>query len=151
MRIVLDTNILARANPYASGSAKALLEHIRDSEDHVLVLSPFLLTELERVLNYPRLQALWPTTRDEIVAYIQALQDFGETVFPVEVRSVVAGDADDDPILAAAVSGRANVLCTMDRHLRTPEVLDYAKTHRVDIMSDAELLRLLRTGVKHVH
>jgi predicted nucleic acid-binding protein len=45
MRIVLDTNILARANPYSKGVARALLLTILDSAEHVLVLSPFLLRE----------------------------------------------------------------------------------------------------------
>src|ERR1700756_5383619 len=60
MRIVLDTNILARANPRSKSVARVLLLTILESAEHVLVLSPFLLRETERVLNYPRLQALWP-------------------------------------------------------------------------------------------
>ncbi len=54
MRLVLDTNILARANPQAKGVARTLLQTIMESSDHVLVLSPFLLREIERVLNYIR-------------------------------------------------------------------------------------------------
>jgi predicted nucleic acid-binding protein len=82
MRIVLDTNILARANPHSKGAARALLLAISDSEDHVLVLSPFLLRETERVLNYSRLQAMWPLTPGDIEQYTQALQDFAELVNP---------------------------------------------------------------------
>jgi hypothetical protein len=62
MRIVLDTNILVRANPNSNGVARILLLTILESAEHVLVLSPFLLRETERVLNYPRLQAIWPLT-----------------------------------------------------------------------------------------
>ena len=60
MTIVLDTNILARGNPRSKSVARVLLLTILESAEHVLVLSPFLLRETERVLNYPRLQALWP-------------------------------------------------------------------------------------------
>jgi predicted nucleic acid-binding protein len=49
MRIVLDTNILARANPRSKGVARILLLTILESADHALVLSPFLLRETERV------------------------------------------------------------------------------------------------------
>jgi hypothetical protein len=52
MRIVLDTNILARANPHSKGVARVLLLTILESPGHVLVTSPFLLRETERVLNY---------------------------------------------------------------------------------------------------
>jgi len=51
VRIVLDTNILARANPRSAGPARALLVLIRDSDDHTLVLSPYLLEELEIALD----------------------------------------------------------------------------------------------------
>src|SRR5260370_1001752 len=78
MRIVLDTNVLARANPNSKGVARILLLTILESAEHVLVLSPFLLRETERVLNYPRLQAIWPLTPVEIEQYTQALQDFAE-------------------------------------------------------------------------
>ena len=49
MRIVLDTNILVRANAKAKGPARELLQLIAGSPDHTLLLSPFLLQELERV------------------------------------------------------------------------------------------------------
>ncbi len=77
---------------------RALIELIRDSSDHSLILSPFLLTELDRVLNYPRLQAIWPLTQLEIASYIQALQDFGECVFPGAAPNVVAADPADDAV-----------------------------------------------------
>ena len=69
MRIVLDTNILARANPNSKSIARILLLTILESAEHVLVVSPFLLRETERVLNYPRLQAIWPLTLEEIERY----------------------------------------------------------------------------------
>lgn len=58
MRIVLDTNILVRANAKAKGPARELLLLIVSSREHVLLLSPFLLKELERVFGYSRSQSL---------------------------------------------------------------------------------------------
>ena len=66
--------------------------------------------ELERVLNYPRLQAMWPLTQLEIARFIQALQDFGECVVPGTIQAVISAGPADDPVLATAVVGRANVL-----------------------------------------
>jgi predicted nucleic acid-binding protein len=82
MRIVLDTNILARANPHSKGVARTLLLTILESADHVLVLWPFLLRETERVLNYPGLEAIWPLKPLDIEQYTQALQDFAELINP---------------------------------------------------------------------
>ncbi len=55
MRIVLDTNILVRANIKAQGPARDLLLQIARG-DHLVISSPFLLRELERALAYPRIQ-----------------------------------------------------------------------------------------------
>jgi predicted nucleic acid-binding protein len=56
MRIVLDTNILVRANAKAKGPARELLLLIVNSAEHTLLLSPFLLEELERVFSYERVR-----------------------------------------------------------------------------------------------
>lgn len=57
---------------------------------------------------------------------------------------IVADDPDDDAVLLAAVEGRADVLCTLDRHLRTPEVREYCESRGITILTDAELLDRLR-------
>ena len=56
MRIVLDTNILVRANAKARGPARELLEIIANSPNHTVLLSPFLLDELERGFSYERVR-----------------------------------------------------------------------------------------------
>jgi len=144
MRIVLDTNILARANPTSKSVARILLLTILESAEHVLVLSPFLLRETERVLNYPRLQALWPLTPVEIEQYIQALQDFAELVNPQVQRRVVPADEEDDPVLETVLAGRAHVLCTLDRHFHHRVVLRFCREHGVQVLTDVELLSILR-------
>jgi putative PIN family toxin of toxin-antitoxin system len=144
MRIALDTNILARANPHSKSVARILLLTILESADHVLVLSPFLLRETEGVLNYPRLQAIWPLTPLDIEQYTQALQDFAELVNPQVGRRVVPNDEEDDPVLETALSGRAHVLCTLDRHFHHQAVLKSCREHGVQVLTDVELLSVLR-------
>jgi predicted nucleic acid-binding protein len=56
MRIVLDTNILVRANAKARSPARELLQLIVASLDHVLIPSPFLAQELELVFSYERVR-----------------------------------------------------------------------------------------------
>jgi putative PIN family toxin of toxin-antitoxin system len=143
MRIVLDTNILAQANPHSKGVARTLLLTILESADHVLVLSPFLLRETERVLNYPRLQAIWPLTPRDIEQYTQALQDFAELVNPQTSARLVPNDQEDDPVLETA-HGRADVLCTLDRHFHHRTVLKSCSERGIQILTDVELLSMLR-------
>jgi putative PIN family toxin of toxin-antitoxin system len=144
MRIVLDTNILARANPNSKGVARILLLTILESAEHVLVLSPFLLRETERVLSYPRLQAIWPLTPVEVEQYKQALQDFVELVNPPVQRRVVPNDREDDPVLETALSGRAQVLCTLDRHFHHRTALRFCREHGIQLLTDIEFLSILR-------
>jgi putative PIN family toxin of toxin-antitoxin system len=148
MRIVLDTNILARANPHSKGVARALLLTIFESADHMLVLSPFLLRETERVLNYPRLQAIWPLTPHDIEQYTQALQDFAELVNPRIGARLVPNDQEDDPVLETALSGRAHVLCTLDRHFQHRTVLKTCNKHDIQVLTDIELLSILRDALR---
>jgi putative PIN family toxin of toxin-antitoxin system len=146
MRILLDTNILVRANPKARGSARALLLTLANSPDHTLILSPYLLEEVERVLAYSRVQELWPLAPDEIRAYTQALDGVGEMVHLTPVYPAIVTDPKDDPVVETAVLGRADVLCTLDRHFYTTNVVGYLQQHFVQLMNDVQLLGRLRKG-----
>ncbi len=88
MRIVLDTNILVRANVKARGPARDLLLTIAYSE-HVLITSPFLLREVERALAYPRLKKLWRLSLPDIQEHLQFLVRISELVHPVIASPVV--------------------------------------------------------------
>ena len=82
MRIVLDTAVLVRAHAKATGPAREVLEQIARGS-HTLILSPFLLEETERVLNYPRVQALYGLQPVEVQEHIDLLTKTAEIVAPV--------------------------------------------------------------------
>jgi uncharacterized protein len=145
MRVVLDTNILVRANPKAQGPARSLLLEIARSDQHTLILSPFLLEETERVLNYPRIQTLWPLSADEIQRYVQLLDDIAELVHPRPVMPVVLRDPNDDPVIETAILGDAESLCTLDQHFYAPRVVDFCRARSIRVISDVDLMRELRT------
>ena len=142
MRAVLDTNILVRANVKARGPARTVLTRIA-AGPHVLIISPFLLRETQRVLAYPRLQAIWPLGPDDIRDYIELLADISDLVHPAKAEPVVRKDPDDDPVIQTAVEGRADVLCTLDRHFYKAEVKAYCRRCGIRIVTDVELLQLL--------
>jgi putative PIN family toxin of toxin-antitoxin system len=142
MRIVLDTAILVRANTKASGPARSVLERIADGP-HQLILSPFLLAETERVLNYPRLQSLYALSPADIDEHMNLLMAIAEIVDPVPREPVVLSDSHDDPVVYSAVEGRADVLCTLDRHFYDPRVVEFLRARNIAVMSDTDLLGLL--------
>jgi putative PIN family toxin of toxin-antitoxin system len=148
MRIVLDTNILVRANAKARGPARQLLLLIVNSPEHTLLLSPFLLEELERVFSYERVRVVSKLTDEEVAEYLSYLRskDITEFVFPGPAPRVVPADPDDDPVVHTAVIGRADALCTLNRHFFSSKVRDYCRERGVVIVNDLDLLDILRTG-----
>jgi putative PIN family toxin of toxin-antitoxin system len=147
MRIVLDTNILVRSHAKARGPARELLQLIIGSPKHILLLSPFLLQELERVFSYERVRASTKLTNDEIAEYLGYLmaKEVSEIVFPGPAPRVVPFDPDDDPVVHTAVVGRADVLCTLNRDFYHPAVRDYCRERGVLIASDVDVLGVVRS------
>jgi tRNA(Phe) wybutosine-synthesizing methylase Tyw3 len=47
-------------------------------------------------------------------------------------------------ITDAGCSGRADVLCTRDAHLRHPSVVQFCAHHSIQVMDDIELYRTLQ-------
>ena len=64
------------------------------------------------------------------------------------VPRIVPFDSDDDAIVHTALIGRADILCTLNRHLYRRSVTDYCTSHRIRIASDLETLALLRSPNK---
>ncbi len=88
MRIVVDTAILIRANSRAAGPARELLQVMQDSGSQ-LILSPYLLAEVDRVLRYPRMQALYHMSDGEIWAYLRDLESYADIVEPATGPPIV--------------------------------------------------------------
>jgi putative PIN family toxin of toxin-antitoxin system len=117
---------LARAFASQRGPAAECLNRLL-TPPHVLLSSTPMLLELERVLAYPRLRSLHGMTNAEIM---EAVKHLALVVELVDVSnaptvSIVREDADDDAIVATAVAGAANVLCTRDAHLHEPAVVAF--------------------------
>ena len=147
MRIVLDTNILVRANPLASpsGLARELLLRIVSSDEHTLLLSSAILIEVTRVLTYPHVRQRWSLTEREILEYVSALEMVSICIeIPALSPSVVLDDPDDDPILQTAIVGRADVLCTRDAAFSHRVVREVSSEYGFRILSDVELINELR-------
>src|SRR5271168_1445699 len=84
------------------------------SGPHVLILSPAILVEVQRVLTYPRVHARWPLTGEAMEQYLVFLEAAGVLIDLPEVWPAILSDPDDDPILQTAIVGGAHVLCTRD-------------------------------------
>jgi putative PIN family toxin of toxin-antitoxin system len=118
IRAVLDTNVLASAagNFYVQDNVPAALLHAAIVRRFQLITSTVILEELHRTLQKPYFQNRLPA---------QDLQEIERIITrwaqPVPITVQVTGVAthpEDDPILATALSVRADYLVTGDRRLR---------------------------------
>ncbi|MBW3539126.1 MAG: putative toxin-antitoxin system toxin component, PIN family [Planctomycetes bacterium] len=145
MRVVLDTNILARVACSPRGPAGEVFDRI--AADQLLILSSELLSELARVLAYERLRRIHKLDDPEIEQFVQRVEAGSLVVaLPDPLPRVVPDDPDDDPLVAAAVAGGADAICTRNRHLFHPDVLDYCRRHGIRVLSDLDLLTELRAS-----
>ena len=143
MRILLDVNILVRANEKATGPARTLLLMIVE-QPHVLLLSSDIITELTEVLRSSRLQALYGLTDDDLYEYIRFLQNACEFVSVDRLLSVPIRDPKDIAVLQTAVTGGADIICTLDSDFSDPQTVSYCTNLGIEICNDLELMRRIR-------
>lgn len=142
LRLVLDTNVVVAALLW-SGPPRRLMELAFALEAAAVELwsSQALLDELRQTLAYPRLApriAKHAISIEELMAHYTALVTLAA---PAAVPRVVAGDTDDDQVLAAAVAAQADFIVTGDRR----HLLPLGSYQGIEIVSPAQVLQ--RIGV----
>jgi len=143
MRVVIDSNVLARATPGKTSAARELLLLVLKSP-HCLISSAPLLTELARILTYPRVRALHGLDDAGILNYLNFIQMGSLMVMPVSPAQIQTHDPDDAMVIATAVAGQADAICTWYRHLFAPVVQAACGAQGIRIVRDADLLLELR-------
>ncbi len=145
MRILFDTNILLRAIQSGSPAREALL--LATSRRHILISADFILDEVRRAFTYPRFRSRIQFADEEIAAYIDNLQHNSIVVDPENARletPIPCRDPDDVPVIKAALTGHAEVLCTLDNDIRRDAVAAWCLESGIHILTDVELLHVLR-------
>ena len=116
IRAVLDTNVLASAAIAHPGTTLATILDDVVASRFDLAISEYILVELRRTLATPYYAArITPAAAGR---YVQLLISLGTTVRISTSVQGVATHPEDDPILATALSVRADYLVTGDRRLR---------------------------------
>lgn len=126
MKVFLDTNVLV-AGIATRGLCAELLEHV--IHDHELLTCRPVLAEVEKVLA-----GKLRLPDSAIAGFLGLLKSEGRVVEAGEDPVVSIKDADDLPILACAVAGKADVFVTGDK-----ELLDLGKIGSVAIVSPRAL------------
>ena len=137
IRAVLDTNLLASyLLTHRPPIATVVDKHLAQAH-FVLLTGVALLEELDRVLQYPRLQRYYTKeARTRSVALIAALSAVIE--LPESVPRICR-DPDDDWVIACAVAGKADVIVSGDCDLLALE-----RVGEIPILSAAQFLTYLK-------
>ena len=144
MRVVLDTTILVRANHHANGIARELLLAIISGR-HSVLLSNEMLYELARVLRYPRLQAIYGLSDEQLYEFISFLYEVAEIIKPNPLLAVPMRDMNDIVVLQTALIGGADVICTTDADFYDRATTTFLSEAGITVMNDVALIRRLRS------
>jgi putative PIN family toxin of toxin-antitoxin system len=143
VRIVLDSNILVRSFVSSHGLAHDLLLAILSS-DHTLILSNEMLSEVARVLRYPRLMAVHGENEEAIYNFTGWLRDAAEIVALDPLTRAPIRDRNDIFVLQTALSGEADVVCTGDQDFYEPPASIFLASCGIEVLTDAQLMGKLK-------
>jgi uncharacterized protein len=118
IRVVLDTNVLASGALGLTGgmTPPALLLHQWRAGRFQLIISDYIEKELRTTLAQPYFKRRIPSEDREL--FLILLTRIAEHVTIRRRVTGVATHPEDDPILATALSARADYLVTGDQRLR---------------------------------
>ncbi len=136
MRAVLDTNVFISFLLTRGETITRILDGWED-EAFTVLISPQLLAELRRVLEYPHLKARIKPA--EARALLNLLETDALLVSGTYSTIGATPDPKDDMIVACAVEGKADYIVSGDPHLLT--LKQYEEVH---IVSPAEFTQILR-------
>ena len=116
MRVVLDANQFVSAVLVSVGRPAQILHAWRNGRFE-LVVSPAILAEVHRVLNYPRLQRKHGWDEAQIDDFLLNLTSAATLMPGLLSLRVVLDDPTDDKYVACAVEAGAQYIVSGDEHL----------------------------------
>ena len=142
-RIVLDSNLIARAVISPNGLAAEILFQVL-TDDHLLCSSNFMLAELDRILRYPRLRKVHSLTDAQILEFVASIQ-VSSFVVDVDITAVrrITRDINDDPIIETAIQAKAAILCSNDKDVLDNTVVDFCMPYGIQVLNDVSLIKFL--------
>ncbi|HHJ06615.1 MAG TPA: putative toxin-antitoxin system toxin component, PIN family [Anaerolineae bacterium] len=137
IKATLDTNVLISGLISNKGAPRRIVDAWL-ADRFTLILSPYLIEELNRVLSYPRIvQRL--RLRDAEVKIILTALLLKATLTPGALQLPgVTRDPKDDPVVACAQEGNADYIVSGDQDLLVLEA--YEKIRIITPQAFAEIL-----------
>ena len=137
MIVVLDTNVIISALLSPSGAPAEIIDHWE--ADHFDVsTSPPLLGELQRALQYPRVQKYLKKSPEATSAFVSRFRTMAAVTQPEFSLEVIEDAPPDNRVLECAVACGASYIISGNKHL-----LDLKQYRDIVILRPTEFLALL--------
>ena len=93
------------------------------------------------------MQALFGLSEEQIYEYVQFLKSVCVIVpcNPGTGRNFPIRDAADAPVLEAALTGEAEIICTLDSDFYTADIGEFCAVARIAVLDDVTLIDRLRS------
>jgi len=140
MIVVLDTNVIV-SSLLSCGGPPADVIRRWEADEFGVAISPPLLSELERVLKYPRVRERYQKNQETLTAFLKRFSTVATLVDPQLTLEVIEEDPADNRVLECAVDAGAEYIVTGDAHL-----VRLKEYRGIVILTPVEFLALLELG-----
>jgi putative PIN family toxin of toxin-antitoxin system len=137
-RAVLDTNVYVSGTILSHGTPFEILEAWR-RQAYILVTSEAIISEIERVLRYPRIRDHYTVSERDVERLVESLRADALMASGDYEVSGVSRDPDDDKFLACALEAQADCIVTGDADL-----LDLGQYQDIEFLKPHDFLERLR-------
>ena len=131
VRAVLDTNVLVSALTHEGKPRKLLLELLKK---HTVILSSQMIAEFEEVMDRDKFNV----TSSQVNRFLSSIISMSKIVPDNALFKGLSQDPDDDVVLNAAHTGKAEFVVTGDCHLL--ELGQFKKTKIVTVNQMQDIL-----------
>ena len=140
IKVVLDTNIFVSSLLSGTGRPSTVIDAWRVGQ-YLLVTSPPIISEIERVLKAPSISKKYGLTLDRIERLILLIEKDAIHVPGLsDAAGVIPEDPTDEMFLSAALDAKADCIVSGDRHL-----LDLGEYRGIPILTAHQFLQRLET------
>ena len=136
MRAVVDTNVLISGVISEHGAPRQVLLAWHQRQ-FTMLTSALLIAEVMRVLRYPRIQATYHLSEEDVLLTRDALLNDAEMLEGI-CQVTRSRDPEDDALLACALEGRADYVVSGGPHL-----LEIKYYHGTQIVTPRQFIDLL--------